>query len=313
MIKTSAPGKVILFGEHAVVYGEPSLVAALDKRTYVEADEREDDRINITSNVDSRSLSLEDLSRGGEDPLRYVRKALDLVFERVEESTGLELKIRSETPPASGLGSSASVSVATILAVSKLLGADLSPREIADMGHRVELEVQGAASPTDTSIATFGGMLYVLPKEKRVETVDADLSLIVGYTGVERSTKVLVERVRALRESYPSIVDPIIKDIGKLTREARVRLDGGGEIGDLMNINHGLLEALGVCTEQLSRAVYAARDAGAQGAKLTGAGGGGCMIALAAEHQGEVMRAIEACDCSAMTSSLSREGVRIER
>ncbi|MEE8167561.1 MAG: mevalonate kinase [Candidatus Hydrothermarchaeales archaeon] len=311
MVSASAPGKVILFGEHAVVYGEPSLVAGIDKRVYVDA-EKKGDRISIASDVGSSSFSLDEIGLPAQDELRYVKKAVELVFKRVDKRTGLEINITSEVPSASGLGSSASVSVATILAVSKLFDADLTLKEIAELGHRVELEVQGAASPTDSSVATFGGVLFIQPTEKKVDSIEADLSLIIGYTGVERSTKVLVERVKSLRDRYPGIVDPIIQDIGRLTREARTRLERGDDVGDLMNVNHGLLEALGVSTEQLSRAVHAARDAGARGAKLTGAGGGGCMIALAPNHQVEVTRAIEASGCSAIRASLSRAGVRIE-
>lgn len=298
MITTSAPGKVILFGEHAVVYGEPALVCAIDKRVYVHA-------LKVPSGLK--------ITSGKSKDLRYVKKAVELVFEHAGKKCGLDIKIDSELPPASGLGSSAAVSVATILAVSELLGAKLSKAEIAKLGHRAELEVQGAASPTDTAISTFGGVLFIQPKKQKYQRINAALPLVVGYTGIERSTKILVQNVRSLKEKFPEIVNPMIKDIGKITREAMRRLKSNQDIGELMDINHGLLDALGVSTEKLNKLVYAARKAGARGAKLTGAGGGGCMIAYTPKNAEKVARAIEACGCTALRAPISKEGARVEK
>jgi mevalonate kinase len=193
------------------------------------------------------------------------------------------------------------------------MDVEIDRRKISELGHRVEVEVQGSASPTDTSIATYGGVLFVEPSITNIEQINVDnLPLVIGYTGVERSTKLLVDKVRGLKEKYPDLVNPIIKDIGRLTRKARNMLERGNDVGDLMNLNHGLLEALGVSTEQLSRAVYAARRAGASGAKLTGAGGGGCMIALAPKNRDVVMKAINECSCTAFYSAVARDGVRLE-
>jgi mevalonate kinase len=298
MVAASAPGKVILFGEHAVVYGEPSLAGAISKRVRVEA-ARAPKGLRIYS----------DKSRD----YRYVEKAVELVFDHIGKSSGLSLRITSELPPASGLGSSAAVSVATIAATARALGCELSKEEISQLGHRTELEVQGAASPTDTLTATLGGILYIQPRKKKYTPVKASLPLVVGYTGIERSTKQLVEQVRALRDEYPEVVLPIIKNIGQITREAKERLEGGDDIGDLMDINHGLLEALGVGNELLSRLVHAARAAGARGAKITGAGGGGCIIAYAPGKTKEVLKAIEAQGCLALEAGIESKGVRLEK
>ncbi len=296
MILASAPGKVILFGEHAVVYGEPALAGAIERRVYVRA-----------SKIPSGVKIVSDKSKD----FRYVKKAVELAFDHIGRKCGLDLKIDSEIPPASGLGSSAAASVATILAVSNLLGATLSKAEIAKLGHSAELEVQGAASPTDTAISTFGGVLFIQPKKQKYQRINAALPMVVGYTGIERSTKILVQNVNSLKEKFPEIVNPIIKDIGKITREAKRRLENNENIGELMNINHGLLDALGVSTEKLNELVYAARNAGAKGAKLTGAGGGGCMIAYAPKNAEKVARAIEKCGCAALKTGISGEGVRV--
>lgn len=312
MVGVSAPGKVILFGEHAVVYGKPSLAGAIDKRTHVNLEARDDSVISIESNAKPHSLSFSVDDVASVEGFPYVRKAIELSFERIGKKSGLDIKISSDFAPASGLGSSASVSVATILAVHDALGSEISHDELAKLGHQVEFEVQGAASPTDTAIATFGGILFIEPDKGEHERIDAQLPLVVGCTGIERSTKALVANVRALREKSPDIVDSAIGSIEKITREAKEKIEKGEDIGELMNMNHGLLMALGVSNFKLDNLVYAARDAGAQGAKLTGAGGGGCMIAYAPDKEALVAEAIENCGCAAFESAITGGGVRVE-
>jgi mevalonate kinase len=307
MIKASAPGKVILFGEHAVVYGEPSLAGAINKRVFVGM-KKSKGKITMASGGKKESFSLNDISSPSKFP--YVKKAIELTFEKLEKQTGLEIKISSEIPPASGLGSSASVSVATVLALSHILNEPMEKNEIARLGYKTELEVQGAASRTDSAVVTYGGLLFI--HQSTYEKIDAEIPLIIGWTREERSTKELVRKVGRLKKEFPEVIDPIIKSIGSITKQAKKRILEGSPIGDLMNINHGLLEALGVSTDKLNRAVYAARKSGAEGAKLTGAGGGGCMIAYAPKNRDVVKRVLEEEDCTVLDVAISKNGVRIE-
>ena len=301
MVTASAPGKVILFGEHAVVYGEPAIACAINRRVYVTAEKRSDEEVKISSTPEL------------EDGYPYVKRAVEIAFEFLGKRCGLDISIESEFPPASGLGSSAAVSVATILAVSTLLGAKIDKRDIARLGHKVERKVQGAASITDSSVTAFGGVLFIKPQLEIVEELGVyNLPLVVGYTGKSSSTKELVASVRALRDGSPEIVDSIIHCIGRITIKAKKVLEEKGDIGGLMNLNHGLLEALGLGTDLLSSYVYAARKVGASGAKITGAGGGGCMIAYASENQDEVARVLEARGATVFKVSIEGQGARIE-
>ncbi len=302
MAKASAPGKIIFFGEHAVVFGEPAIAGAIDKRIYVSAEETRAGKLEISSS--------EEISDGHP----YVKKAVELASSFLGEDRGLEIGIETEFPPASGLGSSAAVSVSTILAISTLLGKSIDKKDLARLGHQVEKKVQGAASITDASVTTFGGLLFVKPLLETVEPIEVGkLPVVVGYTGHLGETKELVRKVKNLKERNPEIMEPIIRTMGRITVKARRLLEEGEDIGELMDINQGLLESIGVGSAELSRYVHAARRAGASGAKLTGAGGGGCMIAYSRGKESDVARAIEDEGGLAMRVLISREGARVEK
>ncbi len=301
-VLASAPAKIILFGEHSVVYGKPAIAAAIDLRTYVQARFNDNGAIKIeardiktpglTVSFSEDEIYFESDYGKAAEVLSYVRQAIELVRDEADRSRGgVTVSITSQIPVGAGLGSSAAVAVATIGAVSKLLGLELSNEEIGRLGHRVELLVQGGASSgIDPTVSAIGGFIHY--EGGRFERLPfMELPVVVGYTGSSGSTKELVAMVRRTYEEMPEIVEPILTAMGKIVEKARDVLlsdieDGGvrfQKLGRLMNINHGLLDALGVSTKKLSELVYAARTAGALGgAKITGAGGGGgCMYALA--------------------------------
>ncbi|GAB6945081.1 mevalonate kinase [Vulcanisaeta sp. JCM 14467] len=326
MVTVKAPGKVILYGEHAVVYGEPALAMAISKYVYVTARARSDNRININA----RDLKLAGISvtinENGDviartdygaviSALSYVKRAVELAMEYVDKKSGIDLEIRSEMPVGAGLGTSAAVAVATIYAYIRELGYDIDKRELARLAWQVERDVQGSASPTDTTMATFGGIMYVRPEGNNavMEPVRPGINvpLIIGYVPRVSTTKDLVAMVRRKYEAMRDVIEPIIRSIGTITKRGREALEKGDLelMGALMNINHGLLDALGVSTKQLNELVYAARSAGALGSKLTGAGGGGCMIALS--DRVEVEKAIELTGGSVLKAVLDVNGVTV--
>jgi mevalonate kinase len=194
---------------------------------------------------------------------------------------GVFLEVNSEIPAGSGLGSSAAVTIACIGALNELFSCGLTLEEIAELGHEIEIQVQGAASPTDTYVSTFGGVVTI-PERRKLRTPDC--GIVIGDTGIFSSTKELVANVRKLRESYPELIGPLMASIGRISKigESLVMEGDYPSIGRLMNVNQGLLDALGVNILELSRLIYSSREAGAFGAKITGAGGGGCMVALTA-------------------------------
>ncbi|NTV27635.1 MAG: mevalonate kinase, partial [Methanothrix sp.] len=282
MTTASAPGKIILFGEHAVVSGVTALGGAIDLRAKVTIQDLAGKVLIETEDLALRGFSMDLItgqlvSANALHATRYVSAAL-----REFEARDLSVKIKSKIPLAAGLGSSAAIVVATVAALNGHLGLGLSRTEIASTAYRIEKKVQNnLGSPMDTALATYGGYCRVT---KEVQPLDLpQLEMVVGCTKLPHNTSSEVKKVQRLKECYPDVVEPIFQAIGAISMRAvpLIKEQDMSGLGELMNINHGLLEALGVGTRELSELVYAARNAGgAYGAKLTGAGGGGCMIAL---------------------------------
>ncbi len=230
-------------------------------------------------------------------------------------SKDLKVKVDSEIPPAAGLGSSAAIVVATLAALNQHMNIGLSKDDIALQAYKIEKRVQqGMASPMDTALATHGGYLQV---SDRIQKIDLpEIVIVVGYTERPHDTRSEVQKVQSLLQRYPDIVKPIFNAIGTISVKAipLLREKDLVELGQLMNMNHGLLEAINVSTRELSDLVYAARGAGgALGAKLTGAGGGGCIIALPSEmNSSSITTAIHQAHGKAFSVRTGCEGVRLE-
>lgn len=315
MITASAPGKVILFGEHAVVFGTKALGTAIDLRAWASIEETPGSLEVETSNLKLADFSL-DLTTGyikskdASNFLRYVSAVLEEFHAK-----DMRVRLRSEIPPAAGLGSSAAIVVATLAALNEHMGLGLDRDEIASNAHRIEKAVQkGLGSPMDTALSTFGGYQLV---SQTVHPIDLpELELVVGYTEKQHDTRSEVQKVQDLRLMYPDIVDPIFQAIGSISSRAIPLIEEKRlyELGQMMNFNHGLLEAVGVCTRELSELIYAARSpGGALGAKLTGAGGGGCMISLPPRNgNSAILTAITQARGRAFTVKTGCEGVRLE-
>jgi mevalonate kinase len=306
MITCSAPGKIYLFGEHAVVYGEPAIACAINLRARVSVEMASSGKITIDAMDKRANCSSEEF--------KYVCCAAQMIKQLFETDFGAEITIRSELPPRQGLGSSAAVTVSTIKALTASLGIELDNETVAKIGHKVENEVQGAASPADTFVSSTGGMVLV-EGTKKSHLAQLDMPIIIGATGVERGTRDVIALVSDLKKNYPSVVSDVMSSIGDITRLGEQKLADGDlvSVGELMNINQGLLESLGVSDVTLSRLIYAARTAGALGAKITGAGRGGCIVAIATDGKVDhVTQAIAKQGALVLTTAISSLGLHVE-
>jgi len=320
----SAPAKIILLGEHFVVYGEPAIVMAIDKRVYARVEKRNDNRLHVRS----MDLNLEVFFENGsfrveqgdlkEAKMKFepVKQAIEKVMEKHGQHVGLDIEINSTVPVGAGLGSSAAVIAATTAATGAILDVKLSKEDILRITYTAEKIVHGIPSGVDPAISTMGGtMLFQMDTGFKPLEVKTNIPLIIGDTGVERSTRVQVEKVRDLVDKYPRVTEHLMKaarEIVLRTIEA-LKENDLETLGTMMNINHALLYGIGVSDESLEWLANAARKAGALGAKLTGAGGGGCMIALAREEKLEqVSEAIQRSGGRPFVARKTEEGVRIE-
>ncbi|MDB2264296.1 mevalonate kinase [Halorubrum ezzemoulense] len=335
MTVCEAPGKVYLFGEHAVVYGEPAVPAAIERRATVTAEPREDDHVRVEAEDLSLNGFTVEYAGGTSDrpdvdvPTPLVEAAMGYVDAAVEQAreaadapdAGFDITVESDIPLGAGLGSSAAVVVAGIDAATRALGEPLDRRELAERAYRAEFEVQdGQASRADTFCSTMGGAVRVEGDD--CEPIDApNLPFVVGFDGGAGDTGELVAGVRELRAEHEFAADTV-ESIGDLVRTGEELLADAdpesdpdpallAELGELMDFNHGLLAALGVSARSLDAMVWAARGAGAHGAKLTGAGGGGCIVALDESDATETALSFtQGCEES-FRAELATEGVRV--
>ena len=308
MSKCSAPGKMILFGEHAVVFGQPALALAIDLR--------------ITS-----SVKPSDQYAVNGHPMRkkhhaYISASLDEAWD----GPPIDIETMSEIPSGSGLGSSAAVTVSCIAAMTASKGK-LDIEKIARKAFEVENSVQGRASPTDTSTSSHGFGVLVAPEEldNHLWTIEKGgkvwnihhcdvppFKFVVGYTGIHAATGPLVANVQKLVDSSDEAKRAIAR-IGEIVLEgaAAAAKSDKQRLGALMNENHGLLNQLGVGHPSLENLINACKSM-SYGAKLTGAGGGGSMIALTDETN-KVAKAISDAGGTPIVVEVGCEGVRTER
>jgi mevalonate kinase len=275
-IYASAPGKFVILGEHAVVYGKPAIAVAINRRFYLSVRRDEDFKINN---------DLVDIKMSPH--IRYIVGRNDML--------PVSVHMESKIPTGSGLGSSAALSVAFSAAMRALNGRSADHEEIAKEAFEAEFFSQGRGSPMDTSVSTHGGgialnspdesnLLWKITKNEHswnVSGIDIPpMTFVIGYTGIRAATGPLVEKVRKYKDSNRFASD-IVDEIGMITLEGMkaIKKNDVAGLGNLMTKDHKLLSILGVSTNELNKLVNASLPY-AYGAKLTGAGGGGCMVAL---------------------------------
>jgi len=313
----SAPGKVILFGEHFVVEDQPAVAVAISLRARVRAELTRDSVIRVSSRNLKATGEYSIAPAEEKDPLYPIAYAAYLAMNKAGETRGVNIEVDSDIPPGAGMGSSAAVAVATVAATASALGLELSLDEISKLAHESEKIVHGKPSGIDNTIATFGGAIAYRKSEGFVKlNVDfSDLVLVLADTGKPRNTGELVKRVLTLKAAFPSVFEPLYYAAGRLAVEAAKLMERGDweAVGSLMNVNHGLLSAIGVSTLELENLVYSARRAGALGAKLTGAGGGGFIVALCKKgEETTVVQELERASPRVFVSRVSERGVIVE-
>ena len=283
-ITATAPGKIILFGEHAVVYGHPAIAVPLQQvfaRAVVIPEPRlPSGTVHIQAPDIALDATLADLPAN--HPLAIAIQGVLAVLQ-IETPPALTLRVTSTIPLAAGLGSGAAVSVAIIRALSLFFGRPFPDERISALAYEVEKLHHGTPSGIDNSVISYNRPVYfVHGQEIEVFRVARPFTLVIGDTGVKSPTAVAVGEVRQLWQADPVHYEALFNAVGGITMTARILIEGGQplELGALMDENHSYLQQMGVSSPELDCLVEAARTAGALGAKLSGGGRGGNMIAL---------------------------------
>lgn len=273
-------GKVILLGEHAVVHGQPALVAGMKAGVRAHASPG---RGALSAPAWGMEVAIGDDSLPGQ--------AVSRLLDRLHAATDLDLWLECEVPARAGLGSSAAMSVAIARAVAARVNADEA--DVMAAVSDAESVFHRKPSGIDAAAASHGGVgAYDRQKGWQALTCKTPLELCIGLSGKSHDTGALVASVGQLCEST-TVAHRLVETLGDLARAGTDALVAGDilSLARIFNLAHGVLGGLGVSCPELDELVYLARAAGAGGAKLTGAGGGGAVIAIAGDHSDEVLRA----------------------
>jgi mevalonate kinase len=290
MSKSSAPGKVILFGEHAVVYGRPALAVPVTQ-VHADVDVFDSARTGIWIDAPDVNLHAELNTLPSDHPIASVIHNF-LFLLRVSPFPNLEIKISSTIPVASGLGSGAAVTVALTRALVTHLNTSMTDEEVNAFAYEIEKLHHGTPSGIDNTVITYARPVYFV-KDQPIETfrVGQPFTIVIADTGISAPTKESVGDVRRLWMNDKSRWETVFDKIGEISFTARRAIEAGKPelLGELMNENHALLQTLTVSSPELDGLVEAARNAGAPGAKLSGGGRGGNMIALVEPEKAETV------------------------
>ena len=277
--KASAPGKVVLFGEHFVVYGVKAILCSINKRVTVTAEKTSERKISINSKIGKLDLDPNKLISEINSPLKPFYYLANKAIEN--KDTGIHIQIDSEIPLGAGLGSSSACCVAGAAAIFKLFG-DISKEKILKLAIEAERTIFENTSGADCTVCTYGGIMEYDKNNgfKKIEH-EPNFQLVIINSNIEHSTQSMVSKVKEFekrnKEEFSrlsNLESKVIEDVLKLIKENKMQ-----EIGQKMNQNQEYLENIGISNNELTSMIKIGQEL-SFGAKITGSGGGGCIFAL---------------------------------
>ncbi|MCH7902335.1 mevalonate kinase [archaeon] len=273
-------GKVILFGEHFVVYGLEGIAASVEMNTTCEYEEN-------GNGIVANDLVTGELITLGKDREKRLGKVLEVILKDTKiKEKNFRLKLSTNMSLKGGMGSSAALGVAITRCLDEKFSLELNNERINEIAYNVEKLFHGNPSGIDDAVSTYGGLLSFKRREGKNEIekipLEKPIEIVLADTGIFHDTAEIVEMIRNNKEKEPQKYERIFKEYSELVKEGRNALNEKNweKIGELMNKNQELLKEMGVSCKELDLLVETALEQGALGAKLTGAGIGGNMIAL---------------------------------
>ena len=278
----SAPGKVILFGEHFVVYGVKAILCSINKRVTVTAEKTNERKISINSKIGKLDLEPDKSISEINSPLKPFYYLANKALEN--KDTGIHIQIDSEIPLGAGLGSSSACCVAGAAAIFKLFG-NISREEVLKLAIEAERTIFENTSGADCTVCTYGGIMEY-DKNKGFKKIEHEpnFQLVIINSNIEHSTQSMVSKVKEFenknKEEFSKLSNlesKLVEDVLKLVKENKIQ-----EIGQKMNQNQEYLENIGISNKELTKMIKIGQES-SFGAKITGSGGGGCIFALTNE------------------------------
>ena len=278
----SAPGKVILFGEHFVVYGVKAILCSINKRVTVTAEKTSERKISINSKIGKLDLDPNKLISEINSPLKPFYYLANKAIEN--KDTGIHIQIDSEIPLGAGLGSSSACCVAGAAAIFKLFG-NISREEVLKLAIEAERTIFENTSGADCTVCTYGGIMeYDKNKGFKKIQYKPNFQLVIINSNIEHSTQSMVSKVKEFenknKEEFSrlsNLESKLVEDVLKLVKENKIQ-----EIGEKMNQHQKYLENVGISNKELTKMIRIGQES-SFGAKITGSGGGGCIFALTNE------------------------------
>ena len=277
----------MLLGEHAVVYKKPCLVTSVDQRMKLTIKKIEQSELILHATdlgLDTYIKPISQLCTGVvPKAAEYVEHTISTLLKQFPIQGGIEIETHAEFSEKYGFGSSSAATVCAVKGFSDLFSISLTKRQIFDLAYKVVLDIKGVGSGYDIATAVYGGTLAYVGGGGNIEQLNvSELPLVIGYTGIKADTPLLIKEVAKKMEQDPPRFQKIFHDIEHLVILAKSALQRSdwAQVGRCMNEDESLLAQLDVESSELSQLIQAARKSGAWGAKLSGAGGGDCMIAL---------------------------------
>ena len=279
--KASAPGKVILFGEHFVVYGIKAILCAINKRVTVTAEKSKESKIIIKSNIGNLKLEPNKNISGIDSPLKPFYYLANKILQTQEQTRGIKIVVESDIPLGVGLGSSSACCVAGAAAISRLF-TNKSNEEILELAIEAEKTIFENTSGADCTVCTYGGIMKY-DKKKGFTKIESrsNFHLVIANSNIEHSTESVVSEVKQFKEEnkkeFSLLCDKesqLIEDVLKILKKNKIK-----ELGQKMIQNQEYLEKIGVSNKKLRDMIHVGLKS-SYGTKITGAGGGGCVFSL---------------------------------
>ena len=307
--KASAPGKVILFGEHFVVYGVKAILCSIDKRVTVTAEKTNERKISINSKIGKLDLEPDKSIFEINSPLKPFYYLANKAIKN--ENSGIHIEIDSEIPLGAGLGSSSACCVAGAAAIFKLFG-EISKEKILEYAIEAERTIFENTSGADCTVCTYGGIMEYDKNNgfKKIED-EPNFQLVIANSNIEHSTQSMVSNVKEFenknKEKFSELSElesKLVEDVLKLVKENKI-----DEIGEKINQNQKYLEIIGISNNELTKMIKIGQDS-SFGAKITGSGGGGCIFALTNESNLEkVLKKFKDSNYECFSSKIDFKGL----